>query len=81
MVVKLVPNPKMIDNHSDVKSMKPDHYEEDFLVIDGALDPSIFPPGISHGLNVLSPGEYDRFSINALDDYPEIDFDEFRNHI
>jgi hypothetical protein len=43
--------------------MKPDHYEEDFLVIDGALDPSIFPPGISHGLNVLSPGEYDRFSI------------------
>lgn len=61
--------------------MKPDHYEEDFLVIDGALDSSIFPPGISHGLNVLSPGEYDRFSINALDDYPEIDFNEFRDHI
>ncbi|HHU49227.1 MAG: hypothetical protein ACOYEH_04485 [Caldicoprobacterales bacterium] len=61
--------------------MKPDHYEEDFLVIDGALDASIFPPGISHGLNVLSPEDHDSFSIDALEDYPEIDFNEFRNHI
>jgi hypothetical protein len=61
--------------------MIPDHYEEDFLVIDGTLDSSIFPPGISHGLNVLSPLDHDRFSIDAFEDYPEIDFNEFRDHI
>ncbi|HHY83139.1 MAG TPA: hypothetical protein GX505_10750 [Clostridiales bacterium] len=61
--------------------MKPDPYEEDFLVIDGSLDSSIFPPGISHGLNVLSPDDHDHYSIDGYDDYPEIDFNEFKDHI
>ena len=73
--------PRMIEKKLEVKHMKPDYFQEDFLVIDGSLDPSIFPPVISHGLNVLPPWDHDSFSINAFEDYPEIDFNEFRDHI
>lgn len=60
----------------------PDYYhEEDFIVIDVSQDFSIFPPGISHGYNVLSPWDHDSFSINAFEHYPEIDYNEFRDHI
>jgi len=62
--------------------MMPDHfYEEDFLVIDASLDSSIFPTGISHGLYVFSPQDEDHFSINAFDHFPEIDYEEFKDHI
>jgi hypothetical protein len=64
-----------------VKNVKPDSCEDDFLIIDASLDPSIFPEGISPGLNVLSPEEQGYYEEDGYDDYPEIDLNEFRDHI
>lgn len=61
--------------------VKPDAYEDDFLVIDASTDYSIFPPGISHGFNVLAPDEKGYYDDYGYDDYPEIDINEFRDHI
>jgi hypothetical protein len=61
--------------------VKPDAYEDDFLIIDASLDHSIFPASISHGFNVLTPDEKGYYDDNGYDDYPEIDINEFRDHI
>jgi len=63
------------------ESMKHNPYDDDYLIIDQSMDYSIFPPGISNGLNVLSPDDHDSYSIDGYDDYPEIDFNEFKDHI
>lgn len=66
---------------TDIRPEIPKLHNKDFLVIDGALDMSIFPPEISHGINALSPEDHDSFSIDDFDDYPQIDINEFRDHI
>ncbi|HOB20314.1 MAG TPA: hypothetical protein PK830_04385 [Candidatus Atribacteria bacterium] len=62
--------------------MRPTHYEEDdFLVIDASLDHSIFPKGITHGIDALATGVYDNYSfVDGYADYPEIDYKEFIDH-
>lgn len=62
--------------------MRPDNNEGDFLVIDASLDPAIFPSGISNGLDVLAPGMFSHHHFDdGYADFPEIDIDEFRDHI
>jgi hypothetical protein len=36
---------------------------------------------LSHGLNVLTPDKNGYYDDNGFEDYPEIDVNEFRDHI
>lgn len=62
--------------------MRPNRYEDDdFLIIDASLDHSVFPKGISHGMDVLTSGVYEHYSFeDSYVDYPEIDYKEFKDH-
>lgn len=61
--------------------MIPEPYEGDFLVIDASLDHSIFPAGISNGLDVLAQDIYSQHNFSdGYAEFSQFDIDEFKDH-
>ncbi len=61
--------------------MRPRGYDDDFMIVDAALDHPMFPTEVIQGINALAHNAFNSYDFeDGYVDFSEIEFEEHRNH-